>query len=154
MPKFAGKLRRKQLDEALRRFRDLPKLPRGYIREIREALEMSSHQMAGRLHISQPSVLEMEANERAGKITLNTLERAARALGCQLVYALVPDESLESNILAQAQSQAKALVQPILRTMALEQQSTNAADQSDLIQEMAEDILRKGGRQLWRDHAR
>ena len=33
-----------------------------------------------------------------GSITLKTFEKAARALNCTLVYALVPDESLETAV--------------------------------------------------------
>src|SRR5271155_797025 len=134
MARFAAKLRRRQLDDSLRRYRDLPRLPRGYIREVRDALEMSSYQLADRLGINQSSVMEMEENERAGKISLKTLERAAAALGCRLVYGLVPNNSLEEHVWAQAKARAVDVSNPVLRTMALEQQATDARSQEELIQ--------------------
>jgi len=152
MAKFGAKLRRRQLDGSLLPYRELPKLPRGYIREIRDALEMSSYQLAARIGITQSSVIEMEENERTGKISLKTLERAAAALGCRLIYGLVPNDSLEEQVLLQARSRANDIVSPVARTMALEQQATDAGVQEDLIKELAEEILRKGGRELWKGH--
>jgi predicted DNA-binding mobile mystery protein A len=151
MPKFGCKLRRRQLDETLSKWRDLPELPHGYIREIRSALEMSTHQLAHRMGLNQSSIVEMEANEKAGKITLNSLHRAANALNCRLVYALIPNDSLEAQVQQQAKAQAEKLVNPIVRTMGLEQQSTDRREQEELIQEYAAEILRKGGRELWAD---
>jgi predicted DNA-binding mobile mystery protein A len=150
MGKLTSKLRRRQLDEKLGKLRGLSRLPRGYIHEIREALEMSSYQLAERMGVSQSTVMDIEASERKDTITLKSLERAAAALGCRLVYALVPDESLEQMVAEQSRLRAKQLSATIFRTMALEQQAANASDNEMLIEELAEDVLRKGKRELWK----
>lgn len=150
MMKLTKKVRRRQLDQGLATLRGVKKMPRGYIREIREALEMSSYQLADRMGVSQSTVMDLEAGERNGTITLKSLERAATALGCQLVYALVPEVSLEQTITKQAQIRAKELSSSIFRTMALEQQATELSEHDALIDELANDLLRKGKRELWK----
>jgi predicted DNA-binding mobile mystery protein A len=150
MGKFTAKLRRKQLDESLNKYKEIQQPSRGYIREIREALEMSSYQLADRLNISQPAVFEMEENERRGAISLRTLERAAQALGCKVVYALVPEKPLEQMVIDQAHLRAQKLSETVFRTMALEKQSTGADEETELINELSAELLRKGGRELWK----
>lgn len=152
MARFATKLRRRQLDSQLAQYRNLSRLPRGYIREIRDALEMSSYQLAQRLGVSQSSVMEMEENERTGSISLKTLERAAAALGCKVVYGFIPEVDLEQQMLAQAQRQAIILSQSVLQTMGLECQSTDKTEQQHLIDQLTEDLLHKGGREIWKSH--
>jgi predicted DNA-binding mobile mystery protein A len=150
MAKFTTKLRRRQLDEGLAVLRGVSRPPRGYIREIRDALEMSSYQLADRMGVSQSTVMDMEASERNGTITIKSLERAATTLGCKLVYALVPDDSLEQIVTKQAKLRARELSSSVFRTMALEQQATATSDQDSLIDELADDLLRKGKRELWK----
>ncbi len=150
MGKFTAKLRRKQLDESLSKYSEIQRPARGYIREIRDALQMSSYQLADRLNISQPTVFEMEENERRGSISLKTLERAAQALGCKVVYALVPEKPLEKMVAEQAHLRAKELSKSVFRTMALEKQSTGPDEEKELIDELSDDLLRKGGRELWK----
>jgi predicted DNA-binding mobile mystery protein A len=150
MGKLTTKLRRRQLDEKLKQLRGVKKLPRGYIREIRESLEMSSYQLAERMGISQSTVMDIENSERNGTITLKSLERAAAALGCKLVYGLVPESSLEQIVQEQSLLRAKQLSKTIFRTMALEKQATSSTENELLVRELAEDILLKGRRELWK----
>lgn len=86
-------LARKQLDKRLNFVRStdaLTRPPRGWIKAIREALGMTTAQIARRMGVSQPRAVEIEKAEKTGAITLDTLERAARAMDCRLVYAFVP----------------------------------------------------------------
>jgi len=71
---------------------------RGWIRCIREALQMSTGQFARRLGVSQCSIRKVEKSEINDTIQLATLRRAAKALNCRLVYALVPEKPLEQII--------------------------------------------------------
>src|SRR6266404_8337614 len=90
---------RSHLDE---RFKDLGPATRyvspvrGWIKAIREALGMSTAQLAMRLGVKQPSVVALEQSEAKGTIELATLRRVAKALDCTLVYALVPGKPLEA----------------------------------------------------------
>ena len=91
---------RSQLDE---RFRELGPATRytppvrGWIKALREALGMSTAQLAKRLGIKQPSLVALEQSEAKGTIELATLRRVAEALDCTLVYALVPNKPLETT---------------------------------------------------------
>ena len=92
---------RSQLDE---RFQELGPAKRytppvrGWIKALQEALGMSTAQLAKRLGISQPSLVLLEQSEAKGTIELATLRRAAQALDCTLVYAVVPNKPLETTI--------------------------------------------------------
>ena len=125
-------------------------MPRGYIHEIRESLEMSTYDLAERMGVREPTVMDIEASEHNGTITLKSLERAAEALGCKLVYALVPDISLEQMVTAQSRLRAKQMSASVFRTMALEQQTADDSENEMLIAELADDVLRKGKRELWK----
>src|SRR5258706_15467021 len=101
---------RQRLDERLlvlkpeERFRAPPK---GWIRAIRDALGMAGVQFAKRLAIRPQSVEALEKSEANGSIQLKTLRRAAEALDCTLVYALVPNTSLEGAVRERARKIAK-----------------------------------------------
>jgi predicted DNA-binding mobile mystery protein A len=150
MSKLTTTLRRRQLDEKLNQLGHVPRLSHGYIRELREALQMSTYQFADRLGVSQSTVMDLEKSERHGTISIKSLERAAEALGCQLVYALVPRTSLEQMVEEQSKLRAKQLSSTIFRTMALEQQSASSSENEALIEQLAEDVLRHAKRELWK----
>src|SRR5271154_4280249 len=76
--------------------------PKGWLRAIRNALGMTTAQFARRLGVSQPRIVELEQSEASGSVTLNTLQRAAGALGCRLVYVLVPERPLAETVHEQA----------------------------------------------------
>lgn len=106
---------------------------RGWIRAIRNALGMTSAQMAKRMGVTQPRVSKLEKAELTGAVTLASLEKAADALGCTLVYVLVPRQPLEQTIHNRAQQKARFELGRVQHTMALEDQAT---DQSALVDEL------------------
>lgn len=91
----------------------------------------------------------MEKAEQRGAISLETLERAARALNCRLVYTLVPEESFEETIQAQARKKAQARLERVSHTMQLENQAVSAkaleAQQKHLVEELINGNLHR----LW-----
>jgi predicted DNA-binding mobile mystery protein A len=64
----------------------------------------------------------LEASERNQTIRLDTLARAAEAMDCELVYALVPRKPLEELVTEQAGRKASEQLRRLGHTMALEQQ--------------------------------
>lgn len=127
---------RKALD---RRFAALPAAEalqapnRGWIRAIRDALGMTSAQLARRMGVTQPRIAKLEAAELKSAVTLASLEKAADALGCTLVYALVPRQPLERTIHDRATQKARQMLARVQHTMALEDQAT---DRNVLVDEM------------------
>jgi len=66
---------------------------RGWLRAVRDAVDLSQDQVATKLGIRRQSYAQMEAAEARGAISLNSLQRGAEALGCELVYFMVPREN-------------------------------------------------------------
>lgn len=119
---------RSHLDE---RFKELMPVTRytapvrGWIKGIREAIGMTTSQLAKRLDVKQPSVVAIEQSEAKGTIELATLRRVAEALDCTLVYALLPNQPLEATIRDRARTFARARRGPVEHSMLLEDQEVN-----------------------------
>ncbi len=148
--KAAQNLARRRLDERLKAFAGLGSPPpMGWVRAIRDALGLTGAQLARRLGIRAASLSELEKNEAKGAITLATLKRAAEALDCTLVYALVPNQRLDRMVEAAAKSAALKELAASFHTMALEGQGLRAADKREMMEERAAEIAKAGGKRLW-----
>jgi predicted DNA-binding mobile mystery protein A len=141
-----------QLD---RRFAELKPLAgsarpaRGWIRAIREALGMTTAQLAKRLHVHQPRVIELEKAEVSGHITVQSLERAAEALGCRFVYAFVPVKPLSKTLGERATHIAEQRLASVNQTMQLEAQGVNDEQGRKAARDhLVQDLLRRPAR-LW-----
>lgn len=122
----------------------------GWVAAIRQALGMTTTQLAERLNIAQPSVIELEKSEAAGRIGLETLRRAAEALDCTLVYALVPNRDLERVVRQRALQLAARRMERVEHTMALENQSTSRKASRRDISELAQEIIAKEPTAIWK----
>ncbi|MGA2148167.1 MAG: mobile mystery protein A [Bryobacteraceae bacterium] len=134
---------RTRLDERLKEMGPLsPFAPpvRGWIKAIREALGMSSAQLAKRLGVKQPSVVNMEQSEARGSIELATLRRVAEALDCTLVYALVPNKPLETVVRERARGVVRKRLAAVAHSMQLEDQTVGARETEAQIDEMVRNI--------------
>ena len=145
---------RRQLDKRLSPLRTqegFARPPRGWIKAIREALGMTTAQLGKRLGVSQPRAFAIEKAESTNAITLDSLERAARALDCDLVYALVPRRPLEMLAEERALKLARRRVKPARHTMALEAQSIDPEAEEAQVRQLARRLLEKPGSALWDD---
>lgn len=134
---------------ALRPLARSPRPPKGWLRAIRDALGMTTAQFGRRLGVSQPRIIELEQSEVSGGVTLNTLQRAAEALGCRFVYALVPEKPLEDTVRARAKLIAARHLGAVEHTMRLEDQAvTNKKVSNELLQRRIEDLMLRPAR-LW-----
>lgn len=122
---------------------------KGWIRAIRDALGMTSAQLAQRLDVSQPRVIALEKAEANGTVTLNTLQQAAEALGCRLVYALVPEKSLERTVRERVDQVAKQKLAAVQQTMRLEDQSVSSKRANEDVRRQFADVLRSHPARLW-----
>jgi predicted DNA-binding mobile mystery protein A len=123
----------------------------GWVRAIRSALGMSTSDLARRLAITPVAVRKLEQNERAGVARLDTLTRAADAMGCDLVYAFVPRTSLEDIVEERAREVAAAEVHRVDATMALEAQRTSESERARIREEKVRAL--RASRDLWRERA-
>ena len=145
-------LRRRQLDKQLtplQSFAATARPRKGWIREVRDALGMTARQLAQRLGISQPAVAKFEHSEVAETISLKSLRKVAEALDCTLVYAFVPNDSLEATVHRQAERRAGERLQRVEHTMRLEAQGRPAEEINRERQELAEEMIRTLSRELW-----
>ena len=133
----------------LRRLAQNPRPTKGWLRAIRNALGMTTAQFARRLGVSQPRIIELEQSEVSGSVTLNTLQRAAEALGCRLVYALIPEKPLAETVRERTELIAERQQKAVEQTMRLEDQSVKGATAAkDLRRPFGEELLRRPAR-LW-----
>jgi predicted DNA-binding mobile mystery protein A len=122
---------------------------RGWIRAIREALGMTTGQLAKRLKAHQPRVIELERGEVSGNITVQSLERAAEALGCRFVYAFVPVKPLSKTIEERASQIVEKQLASVEQTMRLEAQGvTDKKQRKEARQQLIKELLRRPAR-LW-----
>ena len=145
---------RKQIDKRLKILQDvdiLARPQRGWIKAIREALGMTTAQLGRRIGVSQPRVHKIEKAEVSGSITLDSLERASRALDCRLVYALVPRKPLESLVEDRARTVAKKRIQVASHSMALEDQRVAEPDELEHLELLVQKLLNQRGSKLWED---
>ena len=112
---------------------------------------MTTAQLAKRIGVSQPRVVAIEKAESKGAITLDSLERAAHALDCRLVYALVPRLPLEESVTERAERLAKKRLASTRHSMALEAQDVDTADEQEQLKRMIQRLLDKGGSELWEE---
>ena len=140
------------LDKRLNGFRPTDLMaspPKGWVRAIRDALGMSGAQLARRMGITPQSLNGLEQSEASETIRLETLRRAAAALDCQLVYALVPNKPLEDMVAERARAKALEAIGGVSHSMAMEDQKVLGDDLEERIQIFISETLRD--RDLWED---
>jgi predicted DNA-binding mobile mystery protein A len=115
---------------------------------------MGVTQFARRLKIKPPSVSDLERGEMEGTITLNSLRRAADALDCTLVYALVPSTTLTAAVQEQARHKAREARSSVSHSMALEAQGIDPLEAERQENELMQRLLIEWPRNLWDDDDR
>ena len=121
------KLRLRQLNKALAAFASARQSARprsGWLSAIREARGISLRQVADRLAVTPQAVHRLQVSEANEAISLKRLRQAAEAMGCDLVYALLPRSGhLTDRVEERKREQAKERVLAAEHTMVLEGQA-------------------------------
>jgi XRE family transcriptional regulator, regulator of sulfur utilization len=130
---FRQSLRLKQLTDQLHTdqlVREV-KLPNGgWLKAIRQALGKSLRSVAVELKISPQAVHQLEKSEAAGTISLKQLEAVSSAMGCHVVYTLVPNHGTLADTANAANEQN---LKAVHHTMALEGQTVERPDKRPLL---------------------
>lgn len=140
---------RDRLDEKLGAIKPIERFavpPKGWIRAIRDAIGMTGPQLGRRLGMTAQGIVSLEKSEAHGKIQLSTLRRAAEAMDCILVYALIPKTSLKEMVDRRARELALRALKRVSHSMALEDQRVDR-DFEVRVQTYIETALRD--RDLW-----
>ena len=143
---------RKALDSKIASLPPLQKMQRphkGWIRAVKEALGMSSKQLAARLGVSPPRITALEKSEVDETVTLASLRRAAEALDCALVYSFVPKGSFEEVLQTRARRIAAEIIGKVDHTMRLEAQNLQSDKLNEEIENLAAQILREQHKIIW-----
>jgi len=87
------KLARKKLDVEMRHYRraGMDKNPTNQLlRAVRQALRVPVLEIAEKMGVCRSVVLDLEAREPKNTVTLKSMSRMAEAMGCKVVYGIVP----------------------------------------------------------------
>ena len=122
----------------------------GWIATFQEAIGMNTPALARLLGVARNSAYSSIQNECSGSISLNQLDKMARAMGGKLVYAIVPLKGpVEEIVKAQARKKAKSIIRRARAHMALEGQTDGLRSQEEMIEELATDMMREMRRDFW-----
>jgi predicted DNA-binding mobile mystery protein A len=112
---------------------------------------MNGRQLAERMGVVRSHLSRIEEAEMRDAVSLKTLQRAAEALGCELVYAFVPRDgkTLEEIVHERAREVAKRVVERVATNMALEAQSVDRDFRKREGDRIAADLVRTMRRDLW-----
>lgn len=66
---------------------------RGWLRAVREAVGLTQLDVAAKAGIKRQSYAQFENAEERGSISIASMRRAAEAMGCELVYYVLPRDS-------------------------------------------------------------
>ena len=146
-------LRLEQLQAAQQPFQGLlakQAPPRGWLKEIREALGRTERQQAARLGVAGSTLHKSEQSEAEERITLGQLRKLADGLDCALVYALVPRKPLTEVVQNRATQLAREEVYGVAHTMSLEDQRPTDERIQKQVARRAEELLRGKWSELWR----
>lgn len=70
---------------------------KSWLRGSRQAQGLRGVDMAQRLGVSPARISMMERDEIRGAVTLKMMKKAAQALDCEFVYALIPKQALTED---------------------------------------------------------
>ena len=105
---------------------------------------MTTAQLGARMKVRQPRIVELEKAEVSGNITMRSLERAAEALGCRVVYALVPLKPLTTTLEERAVQIAERQLSSVEQSMRLEAQGVDDEEQRKRTrQRLVHELLRR-----------
>jgi len=101
MVEMERRLTQRKLDREMRPFRWAGREPNptnALSRTIRQALSIPVKEIAEKMGVGRSTLFALEVSERDQTISMRSLARIAEAMGCKVVYGLVPlkDKTFES----------------------------------------------------------
>jgi len=141
-----------QFDEKLPIYKEILNLPqpaKGWIRAIREALGMSSRQLAARVNTSQQRLSRIEKQELSGDIKISTINKVAKGLNCVFIYVLIPESTLQESISKQAKKIALKRLERVNASMVLEDQEVYGTQKDRSIELAIRDIVENMNKKFW-----
>lgn len=125
--------------------------PEGWLRTVRRVLGLSTVQLANKVGITRALVGRNERAEMDGAITIKTMRVMAKAMNCRFVYAIVPEQEIDSMLYDQAKRKATKLVMRASDHMALEDQKLSDEMLVEEIERVTQELLRGKASNIWED---
>jgi predicted DNA-binding mobile mystery protein A len=97
----------------------------GWLRAVRQALGLSLKTVGGRLKVTPQAIHELEKSESVGSISLRQLEAVAGAMGCRVVYTLLP---IKGTLAELASADADRTLRSVQHSMSLEDQAVKSTE--------------------------
>ncbi len=123
----------------------------GWLRTVRNSLNMSGAQLARRMLVTRALISNTEKAELSGGVTLKTMQQMAEAMNCRFIYAIVPEHDIEGVIAKRARSKAMEQVKATTTHMALEDQALSHEQMEFEVDRLAKDMVEKMDSKLWND---
>ena len=144
------KLIREQLDKRLTSsIIPLLQSDHGWIKLLREALGMSTTQLAKRVGIDQSRISRLENAEIDGDLKLSSLKKIAEGLNMRFVYGFIPQSSLEDLVKEQARKIAQKRMGRVNHTMRLEDQELTMEEKAKAFDDLVLKILVEDSKDFW-----
>lgn len=124
----------------------------GWLKAVRTALGLTAAQLAKKIRAQASGVLHFERREVLKSATLASLDRAAQAMNCRLVWTIIPEQgynSLSEIVEKRALKLAMKLVKDVDKTMKLEAQGIPSEASRKQAEELAMDMIRNGDSRIW-----
>jgi len=143
-----------QISRKFKSIQDVPKWMRhglsifNQIYLIRKALGMTQKQLAVRSKGNQCDITMLEKGKRKD-VQISTLERIARALGCELSISFIPQKNLLEVVEGKSLAQAQKLIAASSANMAMELQKPEQEIIGEQVRELQEEIMKKRRSSLW-----
>ena len=148
------KLLRKQISKKLKPLKSFAKASSStgsWVKTIRQALGMTTYDLARRSGMDQAQLSRIEKAEPEGKVTLATMQKIADGLDMKFVYGFVSDDDLESIVYRQAKKLALRRLKRLDTTMALELQELDPEEKKEALSDMIEKILTDSPSDFWEE---
>ena len=103
---------RKKLDKEMRPYRRAAKQTDDtelILRAIRQAVAIPVAEIAAKLKVNRSVIFELEKREGEWTVALKSLDRVAAAMGCEVVYGIVPADGKTFEDLAEERRWRKEL---------------------------------------------
>lgn len=130
-----------------------PMPPSGWVKAIRGSLGITIRQLAERVGVGHGSIAQLEKREPQKKVTLELLEKAARAMDCKVVYAIVPvnaENNLDKIIKNRAREAATKIIKEVSHSMRLEKQGTSEKQIQKEIDRITNELIELNDSRIWR----
>jgi predicted DNA-binding mobile mystery protein A len=143
---------RKLLDLEYKNLKVLAEPHEGWLKTIRNSLNIPLSYLSRKLDISTTSVFDLEKREAHGSITINKIKIMAEAMDCEFHYFLIPrNRSLEKLMYEKAKIKALKNLAPIQQTMLIEDQEVNKDRFKILLEEEIARLIEKNSNEIWQD---